>query len=218
MTLTIVTLGLMVDEAGGRRERKNAQTRAALAETALRLFLEKGYDAVSVKEIADAVDVSVPTVFNHVPDGKEALMFDDGTERLENLLAAVRERADGQSVMDALREFIAGRGPFVADSSPEFRRRTDLIMTTPALRGYTRKLWIRCEEPLAAVIATEMGMRPDDLTARAVARYVLEIPQFVGDAANPLDALHAVFDLLEHGLTKAVSIRNRPAPDATKSS
>jgi AcrR family transcriptional regulator len=208
----------MVSETGGRRERKNAQTRAALADAALRLFLEKGYDAVSVKEIADAVDVSVPTVFNHVPDGKEALMFDDGTERRENLLAAVRERAAGQSVMDALREFIAGRGPFVAGSSPEFRRRTDLIMGTPALRGYTRKLWIGCEEPLAVVIAGEMGLPPDDLTARAVARYVLEIPQFVGDADDPLGALHAVFDLLEHGLTKAVSVRNRPAPGAAKSS
>ena len=208
----------MVSEVLGRRERKNAQTRAALAEAALRLFIEKGYDAVSVKEIADAVDISVPTVFNHVPDGKEALMFDDGTERRENLLAAVRERAGGQSVMAALREFIAGRGPFVADSSSAFRRRTDLIMSTPALRGYTRKLWISCEEPLAAAIAAEMGRLPDDLTARAVARYVLEIPEFVGDAADPVGALHTVFDLLEHGLTKAVSVRSRRVPGAVKSS
>jgi AcrR family transcriptional regulator len=208
----------MTSEVVGRRERKNAQTRAALADAALRLFIDKGYDAVSVKEIADAVDISVPTVFNHVPDGKEALMFDDGTERRENLLAAVRERADGQSVMDALREFIAGRGPFVADSTPEFRRRTELIMSTPALRGYTRKLWISCEEPLAAAIAAEMGSPPDDVTARAVARYVLEIPEFVGDAEDPVQALHAVFDLLEHGLTKAVSVRNRPGPGAAKSS
>jgi AcrR family transcriptional regulator len=208
----------VVSEAGGRRERKNAQTRAALADAALRLFLEKGYDAVSVKEIADAVDISVPTVFNHVPDGKEALIFDDGTERRQNLLAAVRERADGVSVMAALREFISGRGPFVADSRPDFRRRTDLIMTTPALRGYTRKLWISCEEPLAAAIATEMGSPPDDLTARAIARYVLEIPEFVGDAADPVGALHVVFDLLEHGVIEAISVRCRPAPGAAKSS
>jgi AcrR family transcriptional regulator len=195
----------MVSQAGGRRERKNAQTRAALADAALRLFLEKGYDAVSVKDIADAVDISVPTVFNHVPDGKQALIFDDGTERRENLLAALRERAEGESVMAALREFISGRGPFVTDSTPEFRRRTDLIMATPALRGYTRKLWISCEEPLAAAIAAEMGSPPDDLTARAVARYVLEIPEFVGDAADPVGALHAVFDLLEHGLAGAIA-------------
>jgi AcrR family transcriptional regulator len=197
----------MVVEIGGRRQRKNAQTRAALAEAALRLFLEKGYDAVSVKEIADAVDISVPTLFNHVPDGKEALMFDDGTERRESLLAAVHDREPGQSVMAALREFMSGRGPFVTKPTADFRRRTDLIMNTPALRGYSRTLWIRCEEPLAAAIAAELGSPPDDLTARAVARYVLEIPQFVGDAADPLDALGAVFDLLEHGLAKALKVR-----------
>jgi AcrR family transcriptional regulator len=208
----------MVAETGGRRQRKNAQTRAALAEAALRLFLEKGYDAVSVKEIADAVDISVPTLFNHVPDGKEALMFDDGTERRDSLLAAVHQRKAGQSVLAALREFMSGRGPFVAEPTADFRRRTDLIMNTPALRGYSRTLWIRCEEPLAAAIATEVGRPPDDLTARAAARYVLEIPQFVGDAAHPLDALGAVFDLLEHGLTEAVSVRSRPAPGAAKSS
>jgi AcrR family transcriptional regulator len=195
----------VISEAGGRRERKNAQTRAALAATALRLFLENGYDAVSVKEIADAVDISVPTVFNHVPEGKEALIFDDGTERRESLLAAVRDRAAEQSVMGALREFISGRGPFVSEPTAEFRRRTELIMNTPALRGHSRKLWIRCEEPLAAAIADDMGRPADDLTVRVVARYVLEIPQFVGDAADPLGALHTVFDLLEHGLAGAVA-------------
>jgi AcrR family transcriptional regulator len=184
----------------GRRERKNAQTRRALADAALRLFLDRGYDQVSVKEIADAVDISVPTVFKHVPDGKEALIFDDGTERRESLLAAVRNRPGGESVMSALREFMAGRGPFVPDPTPEFARTTELIMSTPALRDYSRKLWIRCEAPLAEAIAAEIGRAPDDVTARAAARYVLEIPQFVGAEPDPHAALDAVFDLLEHGL------------------
>jgi AcrR family transcriptional regulator len=208
----------MSSPSGGRRERKNAQTRAALAEVALRLFLEKGYDAVSVKEIADAVDISVPTVFNHVPDGKEAVIFDDGTERRESLLAAVRERPAGQSVMAALREFMSGRGPFVADPTPGLRRRTELIMNTPALRNYQRKLWIRCEQPLAAAIAAEIDQDADDLTARAAARYILEIPQFVGDEADPLDALNVVFDLIEYGLAGAAGLRTRPVPAAAKSS
>lgn len=184
----------------GRRERKNAQTRRALAEAAQRLFLRKGYDNVSVKEIADEVDVSVPTVFKHVPDGKEALIFDDGTERRESLLAAVRERPADQSVMVALRDFLAGRGPFVSNPDPQFRKRTDLIMNTPALRDYTRKLWIRCEAPLAEAIATDLGREHDDLTARAIARYVLEIPEFVSDERAPRAALDTIFDLLEHGI------------------
>jgi AcrR family transcriptional regulator len=173
----------------GRRERKNAQTRQAIADAARRLFLERGYDQVSVKEIADAVDVSVPTLFKHVPDGKEALMFDDGVERRE--------------VMAALREFMSGRGPFEADPTSEFRRMVELITSTPALRDYQRKLWIRCEGDLAAAIAGEIDRGPDDIAARAAARYVLEIPQFIGDNPDPA-ALDAIFDLLEHGLpTKA---------------
>lgn len=190
----------MTIEPLGRRERKNAQTRRALADAALRLFLDRGYDQVSVKEIADAVDVSVPTVFKHVPDGKEALIFDNGAERRESLLAAVREHPAGTSVMSALREFMSSRGPFLSDPAPEFHRRTELIMSTPALRDYSRKLWIRCEAPLAEAVATELGRDADDLTARAVARYVLEIPQFVSDMDDPRSALDVVFDLLEHGL------------------
>lgn len=184
----------------GRRQRKNAQTRKALADAALRLFLRRGYDQVTVKEIADAVDISVPTVFKHVPAGKEALIFDDGMERRESLLAAVRDRPPGQPVMAALRTFMAGRGPFVADPTPEFRRKSELITNTPALRDYSRKLWVSCEAPLAEAIAAELGRAPNDITARAAARYVLEIPQFVGGGPDPGAALDAVFDLLERGL------------------
>lgn len=194
----------MTAEPLGRRERKKAQTRRALAEAAKRLFVEKGYDQVSVKEIADAVDISVPTVFAHVPDGKEALMFDDGVERREGLLAAVHGRPAGQSVLAALRGFLRGRGPFVDNPSPEFRRLTELIMVTPALRDFTRTLWIRCEAPLAEAIAVELGRSPADPTCRAVARYVLEIPQIVSDEPEPRVAFDAIFELLERGLDGVV--------------
>ncbi|MGB3483408.1 MAG: TetR family transcriptional regulator [Mycobacterium sp.] len=199
----------MTTDVPGRRARKNAQTRSALAEAAERLFLARGYDAVPVKDIADEVDVSVPTLFKHVPDGKPAVMFDDGVERRESLLSAVHNRAAHTSVLAALRDFMAGRGPFEPSLSQAFVRRTELIMTTPALREYSRKLWIRCEKPLAEAVAAELGRSPDDVTARAVARYVLEIPQFVADEPQPREALDAIFDLLEHGLdhTSAVNMR-----------
>jgi AcrR family transcriptional regulator len=190
----------VITDAPGRRARKNAQTRRALAEAAERLFLARGYDAVAVKDIADEVDVSVPTLFKHVPDGKPAVMFDDGVERRESLLAAVHDRPAQMSVLTALREFMAGRGPFEEKPTRAFVRRTELIMTTPALREYSRKLWIRCEATLAEAIAAELGRPSDDIIARAVARYVLEIPQFVGDEPDPRNAMNAIFDLLEHGL------------------
>lgn len=183
----------------GRRERKKAQTRRALSAAALRLFSEYGYDGVTVAQIADEADVSIATLFAHVPDGKEALIFDDGAERRVWLVTAVRDRPSGQSVLEALRRCMAGRGPFTEDLPPELRRKRDLIVSTPALREYSRKLWIASEGALAEVIAAESGRDPSDMTIRALARYVLEIPELAGTEPDPLAAMNAIFDLLESG-------------------
>lgn len=183
----------------GRRERKKAQTRLALSEAALRLFCEHGYDGVTIAQIADEADVSIATLFAHVPDGKEALIFDDGAERHLWLTAAVRDRPPGQSVPRALRHCMAARGPFTDDLPPDLRRKRDLIVGTPALREYSRKLWIAGEKALAEAIAVESGRDPSDMTVRALARYVLEIPELAGAEPDPLAALNAVFDLLESG-------------------
>ncbi|MEV5897756.1 TetR/AcrR family transcriptional regulator [Nonomuraea fuscirosea] len=185
--------------ATGRRERKKAQTRQALSDAALRLFGERGYDSVTVAQIAEEADVSIATLFAHVPDGKEALIFDDGAERHVWLAAAVRERPSGQSVLEALRRCLAGSGPFAGDLPPGQRRKRDLIVSTPALREYSRKLWIAGAAALAETIAAESGRDPSDMTVRALARYVLEIPELAGAEPDPLAAMNAVFDLLESG-------------------
>ncbi|MEK8169835.1 TetR family transcriptional regulator [Streptomyces sp. M19] len=130
----------------GRRERKKAATRKALSDAALRLFLERGFDKVTVAEIADAADTAVTTLFAHFPGGKEALVLGDGEERRASLAAAVRERPEGVPILEALREFLATRGPFDADPDPEFRHRTDLVVSTPALRAHARTLWTGGEE------------------------------------------------------------------------
>src|ERR1700733_12422280 len=89
----------------GRRERKKAATRQAIADAALRLFLERGYDEVSIRDIADAADVSTTTLFKHFT-GKEALVFDQDADREADLIAAVRQRAAGQSIPEALRQHV----------------------------------------------------------------------------------------------------------------
>src|SRR4051812_12710382 len=173
----------------GRRERKKAQTRRALSDAALRLFSEHGYDGVTVAQIADEADVSIATLFAHVPDGKEALIFDDGADRQVWLVAAIRDRPSGQSVLEALRRCLAGRGPFTEDLPPDLRRKRDLIVGTPALREYSRKLWIAGEGALAEAIAAESGRDPADMTVRALARYVLEIPELAGPEADSFAAV-----------------------------
>jgi AcrR family transcriptional regulator len=183
----------------GRRERKKALTRQALADAALELFLAHGYDGVTVAQIADAADVSLATLFKHVPDGKEALIFDDGTERREAVVAAVRDRPAGTTVLAALREFMTGRGPFATDLSPDLARKRDLIVGTPALAGYQRRLWLAGETALAEAIAAGAGRAATDPATRALARYVLEIPELAGTDPDPRASLEAIFDLLQRG-------------------
>ncbi|MER5731873.1 TetR/AcrR family transcriptional regulator [Streptomyces sp. NPDC002138] len=183
----------------GRRERKKAATRKALADTALELFLERGFDQVKVAEIAEAADTALTTLFAHFPGGKEALILADGGEREASLTAAVRERPEGRSVLDALHDFLAGRGPFDPDPTPEERRKTDLVVSTPALRAYARSLWTGCEEVLARVIAEETGRDASDLSLRVLARFVLEVPDLAGLEPDPRQALDTAFAHLRQG-------------------
>lgn len=85
-----------------RRERKKRAARAGIAATARRLFAERGFDAVTVAEIATAADVSEKTVFNHFPT-KEDLAFPGRRAELERLLAAIAQRPPGTSVLDVFR-------------------------------------------------------------------------------------------------------------------
>src|ERR1700754_3127877 len=98
----------MTEPPAGRRERKKAATRQAIADAALRLFLEHGYDQVSIRDIADAADVSTTTLFKHFT-GKEALVFDEEADREAELVGAVRDRPAGTRILDALREHILRR-------------------------------------------------------------------------------------------------------------
>lgn len=186
-------------ETLGRRERKKAATRQALSDAALRLFLERGFDKVTVSEIADAADTAVSTLFAHFPGGKEALILGDGGEREEVLTAAVRGRPEGGSILTALRDFLTTRGPFAPDTDPDYQRRTELVVTTPALRAYARTLWTSCEAALARVIAEETGRDADDLSLRLLARFVLEIPDLAGVEPDPLAALDTAFTHLRRG-------------------
>ncbi|CAM5293678.1 TetR/AcrR family transcriptional regulator [Kitasatospora aureofaciens] len=189
-------------EATGRRERKKAQTRQALADAALELFLERGYDQVGVKDVADAADVSVTTLFKHFP-GKEALVFDQDDDLEAALVAAVRERPPGRSVPEALREhLLLGQTRFAVHSAdPRFAAFLRMVQDTPALRDYAHRMWTRHEAALAAAIAEAAGAPRDDVRCAALARFALEARSLIQRHPDPARAADEVFALLEHGWT-----------------
>ncbi|WP_020668308.1 TetR/AcrR family transcriptional regulator [Amycolatopsis nigrescens] len=181
----------------GRRERKKAATRQALADAALRLFLERGYDQVSIRDVAEAADVSTTTLFKHFP-GKEALVFDQDEDREARLIAAVRQRPAGQSVVDALREHVLASWLPIA-SDPRLAEFADLMESTPALREYGERMWTRHAAALGVAIAEDAGAGHDDVACHALARFVLDIPALTRGRRDLRTAVEEIFDLLAHG-------------------
>src|SRR6266508_6452898 len=106
----------------GLRERKKQRTRERIAETAQRLFRERGFDAVSVAEIARAADVAEKTVFNYFPT-KEDLFYSRLESFEEELLAAIRAREPGESVLAAFGRFVLKPSGLLArkDAGEELR-------------------------------------------------------------------------------------------------
>jgi AcrR family transcriptional regulator len=109
----------------GLRERKKQQTRRRIADVAIRLFAERGFDHVPVTEVARVADVSEATVFNYFPS-KEDLVYQGMDEYEGTLLDAVRTRAPGTSVLDAFRAVLLRPRGALADGDPAA---TDRIAT-----------------------------------------------------------------------------------------
>ena len=184
----------MTPQATGRRERKKARTRQTLADEALRLFLERGFDEVTVTEVADAADVAVSTLFTYFPT-KESLLFSADAAIGAGFVEAVTERDADTSVPQALRAYLH-RAPDLASGSREF---VDLVRRTPALTRYVDRMWSRHADRLCEVIAAATGVSPQDTRTRAFARYVVEIPSIVRSAPDRGRAIDEVFDLLGRG-------------------
>jgi AcrR family transcriptional regulator len=182
----------------GRRERKKAATRQAIADAAMRLFLERGYDDVGIREIADAADVSTTTLFKHFPV-KEALVFDEDADQEARLLAAVRERPEGQSIPAALREHALRYRIAAADADARFTAFVDLVNNAPALRDYLQGMWLRHTSALAQVIAEDSGLPAADPACTALAHFALEAPRAARGQDDPRQAITRAFDLLENG-------------------
>jgi AcrR family transcriptional regulator len=166
----------------GLRERKKQQTRQLIADTARRLFAERGFEGVTVVEVARRADVSEATVFNYFPT-KEDLFYSGLEEFEEKLLAAVRERKPGTSVLAAFRDFmLVERGVFDMkaaggddEATERVRTITRVITESPALLARERQVFDEYSSSLAALIAEETGAVAGDVLPAAVANALIGV-------------------------------------------
>ena len=155
-----------------RQSRKRLATRQKISDAASRLFVERGFDQVTVDEIATAADVARMTVFNHFAR-KEDMFFDLDEQGREDLRAAMERREAGTSPIEALRLFahraISEQRPYVRffEEGSELFMRT--IMGSDALKARARAIRDELTEMLAVTLAKTAGRKQPNPAATLAA-------------------------------------------------
>jgi AcrR family transcriptional regulator len=206
----------------GLRERKKQRTRGHIADVARQLFAERGFDRVTVAEIAREAEVAPATVFNYFPT-KEDLFYSRLEAFEDELLAAIRGRPAGESVLAAFAGFLLGQGGVLAMETPggddeateQIRTVTRVITESPALLARERQVFDRYADALAASLAEDTGTQPGDVTPRVVANALIGLHRALIDyvrdqalAGTPAARIRTgvraeaerALALLEHGL------------------
>ncbi len=197
----------------GLRERKKQRMYETISETAIRLFLEKGYDAVSVAEIAAAAEISKPTLFRYFPT-KEDLVFHRIADHEDEAARVVREAPDVEPLVSLRQQFLDGierSDPITGLSDhPAVLAFYDLLYGTPALVARMYAHLERSEEALAEALG-------GDLDARLAAGQIIAVRRVLAqenwrritggeDAgvvrADAVAAAERAFELLEAGLPR----------------
>ncbi|MEV4352598.1 helix-turn-helix domain-containing protein [Actinoplanes sp. NPDC049596] len=154
----------------GLRDRKKARTRRLIADTATRLFAERGYERVTVSEIARAAEVAEQTLYNYFPT-KEQLVIDREQEIEERLSELIRARDTTTSPAAAVRAYVLQSISAIRDMPPELARGTlgYLAAVSPAVHRLALELIDRQATALAAAIAETSTVAPEIAKLQGIA-------------------------------------------------
>ncbi len=163
----------MNEQQPGRRERKKSELRTRISDIATALFLERGFDEVSVSEVAEAADVARPTVFAHFPR-KEDLVFDRYPEAEALVVAAIADRPAGTSAVAALTDLVltlAEQGHPLTAIRGSYAPFWRMVAESRALQSRARELLDHLEQAIARAMATTGVPDPKFTAAITVAAY-----------------------------------------------
>jgi AcrR family transcriptional regulator len=150
----------------GLRERKKQRTREAIARAAHELFVERGYHATTLPDIAEAADVSTRTIFGYFAS-KEDILFSNFSVMKDALAQALATRPEGQDTLATVREFILASHAMEKD---KLDHQVHLcVLHDETLRTHLRARLAQIEELIAAEIAKDLDSPDDDLRPQVVA-------------------------------------------------
>jgi AcrR family transcriptional regulator len=202
----------------GLRARKKRATRQRISDTATALFIQRGFDEVTVADVADAAGVSKVTVFNYFPR-KENLFFDRGDEAMALLRGALRSRRPGDSIPEAVRRLILDlaeqRHPLSAlrDGVEAFWL---VVAGSPTLMAAARAEVDTLETDVAAVIAADATSLDGGPDPRLLAGFLIAVRRLLaGESADTIHAdyvalVNQAFDMIAAATTQFAS----PSPAA----
>ncbi|RSM97055.1 TetR family transcriptional regulator [Nonomuraea sp. WAC 01424] len=191
----------------GLRERKKRKTRRHLSDVAIGLFVDRGFDQVTIAEIAAAAEVSVNTLYNYFA-AKEDLVLPPEEASPQRLADIVRDRAPGESaagaVLARLREELRGQDRRLGLTAG-FGRVLEMMLAAPTLRARLEELGAQMTDALAEALAEEAGAAPGDPLPRAVAWQIgclhslvfAEVGRRVAAGERPEAIAGAVLELLD---------------------
>jgi len=159
--------------APGLRERKKARTRASIQRIALQLFRERGYEATTTSQIAEAAEVSESTFFRYFPTKEDVVLWDEFDPRVMELFRSQPlEMRPVQALRTAFREVLTELSPAARTG---VRERIDLLLSVPPLRA---ALVAQLGGPMALMaqaVAERTGRSPDDPAVRTLVGAVIGV-------------------------------------------
>jgi AcrR family transcriptional regulator len=191
------------------RDLKKARTRQLIADTAARLFAERGYERVAVSEIARAAEVAEQTLYNYFPT-KEQLVIDREQEIEQRLTDLIRSRPQGISPAAAIRDFVRQTVAAIGGSPPESARGTlgYLAAISPAIHRLVLELSDRQATALAAVIGETSPVPPEVARLQGIALagvfqiIMSESGRRIREGQTPVEIADALQPQIENVLTE----------------
>ncbi|MFJ8649850.1 TetR/AcrR family transcriptional regulator [Streptomyces sp. NPDC093546] len=188
----------------GLRERKKLKTRIAIRRATYRLIAERGYEATTIEQIAQAAEVSPSTVVRYFPAKEDIVLTDEYDPVIE---AALRARPAGEEPLRSLRAVITRAAADLLEHEPdEVRQRARLLVEVPAVRARMTETMAETSQLLSRVLADRTGRAADDLEVRVFTAAVMGALREVllhwaerDQRDDPIALIDRAFDTLSGG-------------------
>ncbi|OBK70544.1 mycofactocin system transcriptional regulator [Mycobacterium sp. 1274761.0] len=185
--------------------RRRSTTTDHLSNVAIDLFSIRGFDEVSVDDVAHAAGIARRTLFRYYPS-KNALPWGDFDAHLERMRDQLAGLDPSVPIRQALRTALLAFNTFDDAETARHRRRMRVILETAELQAYSMTMYAGWRAVVAAFVAQRLGTKPDELIPQTVAWTMLAVALsayehwLADESATLVEALGDAFDLVSDGL------------------